>query len=206
MLYRNEGDKDIIQDVQPSEKGCFEKRGQRRMLAGVVALAYLLLCCRVVVDAGFKSTGHTIHVHIALRVFHVCLHLIGTLDGGAAQSGIRRQAAFFRRYGRLMLAAIRTLRFGHTKIHAVLGLGDAAHTALTAGAAQAVLLCVCAVIGQAGKADVRIMPDFSRKRLAASGRCIFSLALGDVIFAVVKEAVKKTQREGFKWLSTPLKA
>ena len=176
------------------------------LLAGIAALVYLLLCCRIQVDARVRSEGGVVHACVFLRAVGISLLLDYSGRSGVSGEGLRVQWAAVRRYGSLLRAAGRSLRFGQTDIRAVLGLGDAAQSALVSGAVQAILLSACAMLGQGNRTDVRILPDFSRKRLAASVRCIFSIIPGDLIFAVAKEAVKKTQREGFKWLSTPLKA
>ena len=63
-----------------------------------------------------------------------------------------------------------------------------------------------AIAGQRFPFRMKTTTAFQTSGFELSVRCIFSLVPGDIIFAVAKAAVKKTQREGFSWLSIPLKA
>ena len=101
---------------------------------------------------------------------------------------------------------MRALRLEQVTLHARLGFEDAAETAVAAGCLRALLQALRAGIGSDAPCELRITPDFGGVGLVAHARCIFSCQAGDIMFAVIKTAVRKTRREGFGWKSIPLRA
>lgn len=76
-------------------------------------------------------------------------------------------------------------------LHMRIGTQEAWSTAMAAGMARATLCGMLAGLGRAGQSDVRVEPDFASPGLTAAGRCIFSLRVGDIMFAAAKAAVKR---------------
>ena len=77
---------------------------------------------------------------------------------------------------------------------------------MIAGAARSLAASLLAVSGGRIPCDVRVEAAFDEPCFLLAARCIFSAAPGDIMFAVIKTAVRKTRREGFGWKSIPLRA
>ncbi|MBQ4265269.1 MAG: DUF2953 domain-containing protein [Clostridia bacterium] len=107
---------------------------------------------------------------------------------------------------RCLITALRVSRMDAFLLHANIGLDDAAHTAVVSGALRSAASALLASRLPAVPKDVRITPDFSHPGMAVQLQGIFSCPAGDIILAVMKAAVSKTQKEGFLWKSTPLRA
>ncbi|MGN0772339.1 MAG: DUF2953 domain-containing protein [Candidatus Ventricola sp.] len=105
-----------------------------------------------------------------------------------------------------LLAAVRAGRLERVTLRARLGLEDAAATAVAAGSLRALVLALLARLDSKAPCELRVTPDFGGVGLAAHACCIFSCQAGDIMFAVIKTAVRKTGREGFGWKSIPLRA
>ena len=97
-------------------------------------------------------------------------------------------------------------RLEQITLRARLGFEDAAWTAVAAGSIRALVLALRACLSSDAPCVLRITPDFGGVGLVAHARCIFSCQAGDIMFAVIKTAVRKTRREGFGWKSIPLRA
>lgn len=76
-------------------------------------------------------------------------------------------------------------------LHMRIGTEEAWSTAMAAGMARAALCGMLAGLGKAGQSDIRVEPDFASRSVIAVGRCIFSLRVGDIMFAAAKAAVKR---------------
>ena len=76
-------------------------------------------------------------------------------------------------------------------LHMRIGTEEAWSTAMAAGMARATLCGALAGLGKAGQSDIRVEPDFASQGVIAVGRCIFSLRVGDIMFAAAKAAVKR---------------
>ena len=177
------------------------------MLAALLcALIYLALCCRICADVRVSVREGKLHVSVCLRIAGVNLLLDAAIEQKMSGSSLKAQTEILRRYGSLLRAGAGAVRVSLVEIGAHIGLGDAAGTAMATGLAHAAVSVLFAPTGQMHKARIAIRPDFARKGLDGHVHCIFSLVPGDIMFAVAKAAVKKTQREGFEWLSIPLRA
>lgn len=205
----------IIQDIPAIEKGGL------RMLSLMAAL-YLLLALRVRVTADASLCGAGSSLSLCASVAGIELRFDGELrredDGfflhliprygalphasGSASLRVRRLRAA-RPY---LLAAAHAGRLEQLTFHARLGFEDAAQTAVAAGAIRALIRALCAGLFGNAPCDLRITPDFGGVGFAAHARCIFSCQAGDIMFTVIKTAVRKTRREGFGWKSIPLRA
>lgn len=106
----------------------------------------------------------------------------------------------------------RLARMGRWDIGALVGLDDAAQTAMAVGALRAGL---CALIaGLRMKGDVRVGADFRTQRFLMTARCIIHAPLGDIIFSAARAAMQerrksarlKARKEGFAWSSIPSRA
>ena len=172
----------------------------------VCAIIYLILSVRVLADASLDISEAHSGVRLSLRAWGLCLCIDRParirMDGKNAAARTRRLKALWP----LLRAALRAVTWGQTDIRMRVGFQEASLTAMLAGAARSGGSVLQAIAGQRFPCEVRVEPDFRATCFVLAGRCIFSLVPGDVMFAVIKAAVKKTQREGFSWLSIPLKA
>ena len=191
-------------------------------MLGWIAAVYLLLALRVRLTADASLCGENSSLSLSAGAAGVELRLDGVIrrEGNGiflhmtprygpprrakapAKLRVRRLRVSWP-YG---LAVLRAGSLEQAAMHARLGLQDAAQTALAAGAVRALLLSAYACLGSRAPLDLRITPDFGGVGLSAHARCIFSCQAGDIMFAVIKTAVRKTRREGFGWKSIPLRA
>lgn len=109
--------------------------------------------------------------------------------------------------------AIRTLLcMGRWDIRVLVGLGDAAQTAVAVGALRAALCAVMAGGRLSGSAQVGA--DFAAERFLMTARCIIRAPLGDIILIGVRAARKarrkkrraSVRKEGRTWSSIPSRA
>ncbi|MGN0775194.1 MAG: hypothetical protein ACI4MM_00810 [Candidatus Ventricola sp.] len=196
-------------------------KGGKRVL-GLIAAVYLLLALRLRLTADASLCGENSSLSLSAGAAGVELRFDGVLRRGENRFSLHmtprygaplrlkapaklrvRQLRSAWPYG---LAVLQAGRLEQVTLHARIGLEDAGETAVAAGAVRALLLSLPACLGAKAPCDLRIMPDFGGVGLAAHGRCIFSCQAGDIMFAVIKTAVRKTGREGFGWKSIPLRA
>ena len=176
------------------------------VLPFLFALVYLLLSVRILVDVRIAVSEARKGVSITLRTWGICLCLDMPIRLTAPQGDVRAQAGKAKQVWPLVRAAIRAISWGQTDIRMRIGTRDASLTAMIAGSTRAAGAALQAVAGQRFPCEIEAEPVFRAPCFALSGRCIFSLVPGDIMFAVARAAAKKTQREGFSWLSIPLKA
>ena len=172
----------------------------------LAALAYLILSMRILVDARIAVSETRKGASITLRAWGVRLCLDIPISVSMNMSGSGERVKKVKRAWPFIKAIIRVISWGQTDVRLRIGTGDAYHTALIAGTVRSAGAALQAVAGQRFPCNIAATPDFRAPCFALSGRCIFSLVPGDIMFAVVKTAAKKTQREGLSWLSIPLKA
>lgn len=84
-------------------------------------------------------------------------------------------------------------RMGRWDVRVLVGLGDAAQTAVAAGALRAALCAVMAGGQLSGSAQVGA--DFATERFLMTARCFIRAPLGDMILCGVR-SVRKTRRKG----------
>ena len=200
------------------------KRGKMggMLLPLAAALLYFVLSTRVLMDASAGLSGAQGTAALSLRAGGLCLRFDGVLERAGAQLSLRYQP----RYGERMLkektlrarasslrrsawairAGLRAVHWGQADVYLRVGTDEAWSTALFAGAARSLAAALTAASGGRIPCDVRVDASFDEPAFLLTARCIFSAAPGDIMFAVARAAVKKTQREGFRWLSIPLKA
>lgn len=191
-------------------------------MLSLIAAFYLLLALRVRIQADASICGAGSSLSLAAGVGGVELRFDGELRRGEdgfflhitprygtplhfskpAKLHVRR----LRSVRPYLLAAVRAGRLEQITLRARLGFEDAAATAMAAGSIRALLLALRACLGSDAPCKLRITPDFGGVGLVAHARCIFSCQAGDIMFAVIKTAVRKTRREGFGWKSIPLRA
>lgn len=192
------------------------------LLPLLCALLYTALSTPVLADARVGLNDVQSEAALSLRAYGLSLRFDGVIE----RVGTRLQLRYTPRYGRralgertlrarldamrgngwMLRAAMRGVRVGQLDAYLRVGTDEAWSTALIAGAVRSLAASLLAVTGGKAPCDVRVDAAFDRPGFLLTARCIFSAAPGDIMFAVAKEAVKKTQREGFKWLSIPLKA
>ena len=191
-------------------------------MLSLIAAVYLLLALRVRLQADASICGAESSLSLSAGAAGVELRFDGELRRGkdgfflhitpryGAPLHLSRPAKLHVRRLRIarpyLLAAVRAGRLEQMTLRARLGFEDAAGTAVAAGSVRALLLAMCACFGSNAPCELRIMPDFGGEDLVAHARCIFSCQAGDIMFAVIKTAVRKTRREGFGWKSIPLRA
>ena len=176
------------------------------MLPLLAAFLYLLLSVRIMADIRITLNDARKGACIALRIWKLRLYLDMPIRMNISQSKAKGQVQSVKGFWSLITAALSAVCWGQTDVYVRLGMQDAALAAMAAGTVNAFGAAVQAVTGQYFPCSVKAVPVFGAQGFALKGRCIFSLVPGDIIFAVAKAAVKKTQREGFSWLSIPLKA
>ena len=164
----------------------------------LVGAMYLLLSLPLTIRIGVSLNG--LRGSTQATVFW--LGLGARLDGELLWEGKPR---FLLRYadpgklsgvGKLTLppGVLRALaRMGRWDVRVLVGLGDAAQTAVAVGALRAALCAAMAggqLIGSA-----RVGADFAAERFLMTARCFIRAPLGDMIFSGVR-AVRKTRRKG----------
>jgi len=175
----------------------------------VCALIYLVLCTRVLTDVSLELSSTRQRARALLRVggLSFCIdRALALRDKGASIKEKAQRFQRVRQFAWLFRAEMGVLRWGVVQIRMRIGTGDAAVTAVAAGMLHTLITAALGLAGVAGVSDVSVFPDFAKPCAVLRARCIFSFSLGDIMFAAVRAAVKKMQREGFKWLSIPLKA
>ena len=176
------------------------------LLPLLFAFLYLLLSMRIMADVRFELNGARKGVSIALRIWKLRLYLDMPVRISVDKSKAKGQAQNVKCFWPLITASLCSVNWGQTDVYVRLGMQDAALAAVAAGTINALGAALWAIAGQCFPCSVKAVPVFDACGFALRGRCIFSLVPGDIMFAVAKAAVKKTQREGFSWLSIPLKA
>lgn len=189
-------------------------------MLGLIASLYLLLALRVRLTADASICGAGSSLSLCAGAAGVELRFDGVLrreDAGLHVTPrygapFRRTAPAKQRIRQLraarpyLLAAVRAGRLEQVTLRTRLGLEDAAWTAMAAGAIRALACTLHACLGSGAPFELRVTPDFGGVGLVAHARCIFSCQAGDIMFAVIKTAVRKTGREGFGWKNIPLRA
>lgn len=170
-------------------------------------MIYLLLTVPVIGDLVLDISDAHRGVRLSLRAWGMSLRI----EDKPLKPGINRQSVGSRtkrlkKNWPMLRAALRTIRWGQTDIRMRVGLGEAAQTAMIAGSVHAGVSALRAIVGQRFPIEAHIKPDFRAPCFVLVARCIFSMVPGDIIFAVLLAAVKKTGREGFRWRSIRLKA
>ena len=165
-------------------------------MLSLIAAVYLLLALRVRLQADASICGAGSSLSLAAGAAGVELRFDGVLRRG--------EDGFFLhitpRYGAPLHFSkptklhIRRLRIARPYMLA----------AVHAGRLEQITLRAC--LSSDAPCVLRITPDFGGVGLVAHARCIFSCQAGDIMFAVIKTAVRKTRREGFGWKSIPLRA
>ena len=176
------------------------------MLPLLFGLLYLLLSMRIMVDVRVELGDARKGICIALRIYGFRLYLDMPVRLHVNRSKAKGQVQKAKQFWPLIKAVIRTICWGQTDAYLHLGMQDAALLAMVSGALNAFGAALQAIAGQRFPFRMKTRTAFQTSGFELSARCIFSLVPGDIIFAVAKAAVKKTQREGFSWLSIPLKA
>lgn len=203
------------------KRGEGEKRGIS--VLGVIYVLYLLLCLPVTVRLciGLNDTQSAVQASAGV------LGLQARFDGVIEQKGKLPMVRIAPRYGKARkrktgrtismdalrmakpyaLAVVKIIRFSQVDLHMRVGMEDAAGTALTAGAVRALAAAFLSCMQGVPACDLRVEADFRAPCFLMTAHCIFSARPGDIMIAVVKTAVKKTQKEGFKWMvSIPSRA
>lgn len=181
----------------------------------LIAAVYLLLAMRVRVHASVKMRGGRGNVQAEIHVFMLTLCFDRSIALGSGMLRARRKRpkpsareriSAVRRAWPYAIAVLRAVCFEHLGLDVRLGLGEACSTALAAGTAKAGVSALFSFLNPGAPCDLRIEPDFQSSCFLLSARCIFSACPGDIMFAVLKAAVKKSRKEGFGWKSIPLRA
>lgn len=186
----------------------------------LVGIIYLLLCVPVTVHASVGVNDRQSACQAALHILGIGLRFDGIFSGrGIRIRLIRRYGgendtsheisvsiSAFKRIKPYLRSVLGCLRFERLNVAMRVGLDDAAHTAVAAGAFRAFAASLFSMLTLTGVSSLNVQADFSAPCFLMTGDCIFQAVPGDIMLAVVKTAVKKTRREGFKWSSTPSRA
>ena len=88
---------------------------------------------------------------------------------------------------------LRTLgRMARWDVSALVGLGDAAQTAMSVGTLRAGLCA--ALAGLSLRGSVRVGADFQAQRFLLTARCIIHAPLGDIVFSAARAAIDEGRR------------
>lgn len=179
-----------------------------------IGILYLLLCAPVTVRLMLSFND----VQSAARACVSTLFLDADLEGlmvrkagavhlkprkGPEMQLTRQQIGMAKPF---LAEIVRAAHWEKMELRMRVGTGDAAATALAAGAVRAAALSVLSLIKNRPPCDLRVEPVFREPCLLIYARCIFFVRAGDIMIAAAKTAVKKMQKEGFKWINIPSKA
>ncbi|MBR5301941.1 MAG: hypothetical protein IKU38_03815 [Clostridia bacterium] len=177
------------------------------MLAALLSgLLYLFLCMPVSADLALESRGMHAKIRLCLRAWWLSMHINKPVGQGLDKKRAGEQAKRIRAKRKMIRSALRCVRWGQTDVHIRMGMGDAAQTAVFAGGLRAGAEALSAAAGNRFPLLVRIEPDFARPCLTVDARCIFSFVPGDIMLAVLHDAVRKNAGGEFRWKSIRLKA
>lgn len=188
----------------------------------LIALFYLLLCVPVTVRLCIGLSDAQSTVEASAFAMGIGMRFDGIIEQKSGALTLRLKPRYgaglrkphmkapsldaLRRAKPFILAAMREVEFTHLDLHMRLGMEEAWSTAVAAGAIRAAASAVLSCLKNVPPCDLHVEADFRAPCFLMSAHCIFSAMPGDIMFAVIKTAVKKTQKEGFKWISIPLRA
>lgn len=172
----------------------------------VFALIYLVLAVHLTADLSLEIGERRKGMRVTLRAWGMSLTLDRPITLPRQGLPSREKADRLRAVWPMLKAGLRAVRWGHADARMRIGLHEASLTAVVSGALLSGASALRMAAGDRFPCSVWVEPDFQSPVFHLQARCIFSAVPGDIILAAAKAAVKKTQREGFKWLSIPLKA
>lgn len=188
----------------------------------LIYLLYLLLCVPLTVRAGVGINGVQSSVCASISVLMAEAHFDGVIEHGSGvvlprvtpryaqmpkpKGSARDRLRAARSAMPYLRAAMEAAQWQQLEIDMRVGLEEAWETAVAAGAARALVFSALSGLGCVPPCDLRIEPDFRAPCLVLNARCIFFVRAGDIMLAVIRNAVKKTQKEGLKWSSIPSRA
>jgi len=187
---------------------------------GIAALIYLLLCFPVVIrlSVGLNDTQNSLQADVSYLGLHLCFDAEIRLDIGqpffqllpryGKKEAKKRPGKAKDRFGRIrrLSHVLEILGQRHcTQLYIRLGLGDAAGTAIAAGACRMLISLLCARLKHADFKKRCVEPDFDHPCFLLCFQSIFSASPGDIMFAAIKTAFDNRKREGSTWKSIPLK-
>lgn len=186
----------------------------------LVFLLYLLLSLRVTVrlSAGIGAQQSAVSASVGALGLWVRYEGVIVLEG--AKPHVQPRYGSKKRKGKKLKqrldrckrlwpwlrALVPCLDFARCDLLLRIGLGQADETAVAAGALRAAISALAASLPAAPPLRLHVQADFERPAFLGVGHCIFSFALGDIMFAAARFALRKTRREGFGWISIPLRA
>lgn len=196
------------------------EKGQKGIFPVLLAvyIVYLLLCVPITVRASVgvndvqsaaRASVHALLVGASFdgvavrRDGGLVWRLAPRYGGGRTDGGRIRKIKAARPFA---AAILRAAHWRRLEVRMRVGTQEAWSTALAAGSARALALALLAQMRHLPPCDLRVDADFRSPCMVLTARCIFSVRAGDIMLAVLKTAVKKTQKEGFKWISIPSKA
>ena len=176
----------------------------------LVALFYLLLALRVRIslEGALRGTAGSFAlgagaVGINLRFDGIIRkekgHVFPVMASryGAHAKKKRKKATHKKtlRMARLYFWFAKTGRMERLSVHIRIGVGDAALTAVAAGALRALAAAAFERVKRGAQVDLCVAPEFGDASFAAHVRCIFSCQLGDIMLAAIRVALKKRKKK-----------
>jgi len=164
----------------------------------LIAVIYLLLAMpvRAKVFLCMHGFAGNVLLEVGLPGMRLCR------NAPIPKKGMRRK-----RNGRSFLGRIiRACTIEGIGVEICIGTGDAAQTALAAGALRAGLTGVLSAVRIDGRTEVCVVPVFDKPCFSLAAQGILSAKLGDIMYAALRAALKKSGKEGFDWKSIPLRA
>lgn len=185
----------------------------------LAAAVYLFLCLPLRVQAHLCMHGIHLEWHVSASVCGIGIRRDEQLcikegklrrEGPPTrpkregQSGARQRRAV----GRAVRAALEAAGYRRASVYAVIGLGDAAATALAAGAASAAVNT--AACRWRIPVRTQITPDYDHAQMTVIANGIFVTRPGDIIAALLMNRGRRRteiveRNEGMKWISTLLR-
>ncbi len=184
----------------------------------LVFLLYLLLSMRVTVRLlACIEVGRSV-ISVSVGAFGLWLRLDGVTAPEEKRFGVRlrygakrkrkrrHRKKDLRAQRRWLHAALPLLNVQRMEIDVLAGLGQADQTAVAVGAIRASVSALLAAWGMNPAEVLHVQACFEHAAFWARGHCIFSFVPGDIMLAAARLALRKMRREGFGWISIPLKA
>lgn len=183
----------------------------------LIYLLYLLLCMPIIFDARASLNGVQCAAEATVAAGAVSVGVQGVLapaPGGTLPRFVPRYGSVKRRKLSRRTAKLKPMlqmlldcaHWQHLEVIVRLGTDQADRTAVLCGAVRAAVEGITAMGRHIPPLVLHVQPDFASPCFAMTARCIFFVRAGDIMFAAVRAAVKKTRKEGLKWISIPSRA
>jgi len=180
-------------------------------MPAVAAAIYLLLALRVRISLEGALCGTSGSLALSAGAAGVYIRFDSTIrkreDGlfftpipryavHTKKEGMKKERGKSLRIVKTYLWFAKTGRMERLSIRMRVGVGDAAGTAVAAGALRALFFSVLEHMDRGIQMDLQVAPDFEQPAFAAYGHCTFSCQPGDMMLAALRFALKERRNKG----------